>query len=326
MKPRRDTWLSKLKADYPRIDADADADDGEGAQPSVGAICVAEPMERSADNVLVLVVDSQPQSYSFTVVLLTPDVELATDKDVYLPPEVTGLPYGLAAQTDVFGYVWNVQLKTIGSIPSEMVREIFRRNPANDAIPHEFRAGPSLDSPSDPRWANKIAELDRLNTVTGDCTRQLIEREQDLIVDPVSFRLDPAGFSDFDLVDFVLHLVNKIERGEVAMPAWLMRGILIDRELEESYRRSGLLDVYGVLTQVLNQKLWSIGDEPDVATTTPVDRSGLELLQAQALLDRAAAGTTFVKLLGRSRDGTPYPQRRTVGRQMFQCVLIPCHS
>src|SRR4051794_39344937 len=101
MNPRRDRWLSKLKANYPRVDAD----DGGGGQPSIGTICIAEPMERSADNVLVLVVDSHPQSYSFTVVLLTPDVELATDKDVYLPSEATGLPYALAAQTDVFGYV-----------------------------------------------------------------------------------------------------------------------------------------------------------------------------------------------------------------------------
>ncbi|UXA14087.1 hypothetical protein KXD97_10065 [Mycobacterium sp. SMC-8] len=322
MNARRDSWLSKLKAKYPRIDADADG----GGQPSIGSICRAEPMDRSADNVLVLVVDSDPRSYSFTVVLLTPDVELATDKDVYLSVEATGLPYALAAQTDVFGYVWNVQLKTIGSLPGEMVRELFSRNPPMDTIPDEFKAGPPLDSPSDPRWANKIAELDRLNAVTGDCTRQLIEGEQDLIVDPVSFRLDPVGLSDFDLVDFVLDVVTMVERGEVSMPAWLMRGIMSDRELEESYRRWGLLDLYSTLTQVLNQKLWSIDDEPDAPDFAAVDRPGLELLQAQVLLDSAASGTTFVKFVGRSRDAISYPQRRTVGRRMFQCVLVPCHS
>ena len=326
MNPRRENWLSQLKAKYPRV-VDADGGGG-GGQPSIGAICRAEPMDRSADNALVLVVDSDPQSYSFTVVLLTPDLELATDKDVYLSPESTGLPYALAAQSDVFGYVWNVQLRAVGSLPREMLRELFPRNSSMDFDSREFResaAGPPAESPSDPRWANKIAELDRLNAVTGDCTRQLIDGEQNLIVDPVSFRLDPAGFSHFDLMDFVLHVVTKIEQDEVAMPAWLMRGILTDRELEKSYRRSGLLDVYSALTQVLNQKLWSIDDEsdaPDVAAVRP----GLELLQAQALLDSASVGTTFVKFLGRSRDAAPHPHRRTVGRRMFQCVVVPCHS
>ena len=324
MNPHRKNWLSNLKAKYPRIGAELVAH--AGIQPTVGAVCVAEPMDRSADNILVLVVGSEPESYSFTVVLLTPDIELATDRDVFLPSDATGLPYELAAQTDIFGYVWSVQLKPIGSVPSELVRGLFHHNPAEHAIASEFKAGPRLDSPADPRWVNKIAELDRLNAVSGDCTRQLIEGEQDLIVDPVSFRLEGSGISDFDLVDFVLHVVTMIEKGEVAMPAWLMRGILMDSELEESYRKSGLLDIYSVLTQVLNQKLQSIGDEPDVTAAARVDRSGLELLQDQALLDRAAVGTTSVKLLGRSRDGTPYPQRRIVGRRMFQCVLIPCHS
>ncbi|MGV0874956.1 hypothetical protein [Mycolicibacterium sp. XJ879] len=321
MNQPRYSWLSQLKATYPRVDAD-----GGGGLPSVGSICRAEPMERSADNVLVLVVDSDPRSYSFTVVLLTPDVELATDRDIYLSPDSTGLPYALAAQTDVFGYVWNVQLKTIASLSGEMVRDLFPRNPPADAIPHQHRAGPPLDSSSDPRWANKVAELDRLKAVTGDCTRQLIDGKQDLIVDPVSFRMDPAGFSDFDLVDFVLHVVSKVESGEVSMPTWLMQGILSDRELEESYRRSGLLDLYNTVTQVLNQKLWSIDEEPDVPDVAAVDRPGLESLQIQALLNCGASGTTFVRFLGRSRDAAPYPQRRTVGRRMFQSVLVPCHS
>jgi len=117
-------------------------------------------------------VDKSTQSAAVT--LLSPDTEFGSSADIVIASEDSGLAYTLLAEADIFGYVWCAQLdRALSRLDSQIVDAV-------SALRHgdyvgRAVAGPPILDRSDPRWNFKLHELTRLQNLSADCTRQLLE-------------------------------------------------------------------------------------------------------------------------------------------------------
>lgn len=301
--------------------------------PRPGEIRKALPMDPGAPPALVLVMGVDGAEQAHPVVLLTPDLPLGGDRDLTLWPEDTGLPYTVAAQSDVFAYLWTVQLEppigTVGESVLAAVAELQRPEPE----PHtpDRRTGPPIVSPADPRWAHKEQELARLTAVAGDCARQLFDGPPHLLVDPVALRPPAPGEDPLDALAFIAELADRVADGSVDAPAWLIDRILSDDGLAGAYRSAGLFDGYQVLVRLAESRLRDIADErvpdaPEGATADVAD--ALEQAQAAVLAQERGHGHSSVWLLCRAGDvgDAPQPERRWVSGSMIQCVRTACST
>lgn len=139
----------------------------------VGGIYRAVAMDRNTPSALVLVTDVDPSTQSVTVTLLSPDMEFGSNTDLVLIGDEIGRAYDLLAESDIFGYAWFVQLdRRVGRVDTDVLQAL-------DALRDEEAvdrplAGPPVVERTDPRWSFKVHELKRLQTLTADCTRDLI--------------------------------------------------------------------------------------------------------------------------------------------------------
>lgn len=142
-----------------------------------GGIYRAVPMDPGDWPALVLVTAVDDTTQSVSVTLLSPDVELGTSSDLLLTPGRTGLSYALLAESDIFGYLWFVQLdRALGRVSDAVLRSLAALRD-DDAVNHEV-AGPPLVEQSDPSWNFKLQELARLRPLTAHCTRELVDGER----------------------------------------------------------------------------------------------------------------------------------------------------
>lgn len=127
---------------------------------------------------LVLVTGLDNEAECLAVTLLSPDIEFGSSTDLLLLGEETGRPYHLLAESDVFGYVRTTQLdRLIGRVGSQVLEALSALR-TGDAVDHPVGGPPVVDR-SDPRWGFKLQELERLQGLTADCTRELIDGRGD---------------------------------------------------------------------------------------------------------------------------------------------------
>lgn len=127
---------------------------------------------------LVLVTDIDQETESLAVTLLSPDIEFGSSTDLLLLGEETGRSYHLLAESDVFGYVRSPQLdRLIGRVDAQVLKAITALR-TGDAVNHPVGGPPVVDR-SDPRWGFKLQELERLQSLTADCARELIDGRGD---------------------------------------------------------------------------------------------------------------------------------------------------
>jgi hypothetical protein len=250
-------WLTALRgANTPPQLTDPVAVDG--PDELVGAICRAVPMDGQGDRALVLVVASDPERGMHTVLLLSPDVPLATANDVLLTGSATGLPYELLAQTDVFGYLWHAQLdSTVARLPEALSSQLLTR--ATDVA-----AGPALKAERDPRWGYKLAELARIQALTGSCTGQLVDGEPHLLVDPVS--LIPGNDDVLELEEFVLALADAVQACDTEVPAWVLEALLADVRVTGAYLDAGADIALRLLSELWERALSNMPSQNEPAT------------------------------------------------------------
>lgn len=140
----------------------------------IGAICRAQPMDPGPPCALVLVTAVDESTQSVAVTLLSPDMELGGSADIVITREDSGLAYELLAESDVFGYVWRVQLdRVLGCVDQQVVDAISALR-QDDWVGRPV-AGPPILERSDPRWSFKLSELERLQALTAHCSRQLVD-------------------------------------------------------------------------------------------------------------------------------------------------------
>ena len=175
----------------------------------IGGIYRAVAMDRDTPAALVLVTDFDETTQSVTVTLLSPDVEFGSSTDLVLSGEEFGRTYDLLAESDIFGYTWVVQLdRRIGRVDTQVLEALSALR-EEDAVDRPV-AGPPVVDRSDPRWRFKLHELKRLQSITADCTRELIDGGRVASVDPNALR---APSTEAEVAAFEEFVVEVVEGG-----------------------------------------------------------------------------------------------------------------
>jgi hypothetical protein len=133
---------------------------------------------------LVLRVDSANEFAEVLLVHAAP--ELATDRDVVLPSNVTSAPYDVVVQTDLRGAVWTIQLgRRVGHSAEPALAAVKAATSSlgageipmsPDARMAALHAGIPLAGPLDRRWSFKESEGAALRALAADCTEALLDQ------------------------------------------------------------------------------------------------------------------------------------------------------
>lgn len=258
----------------------------------IGGIYRAVAMDRDTPAALVLVTDFDEATQSLAVTLLSPDIEFGSSTDLVLSGAEIGRTYDLLAESDIFGYAWVVQLdRRIGRVDAQVLEALSALR-EEDAVDLPI-AGPPVVDRSDPRWTFKLQELKRLQGLTADCTRELIDGGRVASIDPNALRAPSTEAEVAAFEEFVVEVVEGVERGIARVPGWLV-DIAVDEELAAAYRAVGL---YNSL-----RLLWRFADSTDVAPTPSPTSSQLEQSQELQVEMASASGHSSLWLLGRSTD------------------------
>ncbi|GEL94874.1 hypothetical protein [Cellulomonas composti] len=281
----------------------------------IGGIYRTVAMDRDTPSALVLVTDFDDATQSLTVTLLSPDIEFGSSADIVLSGDEIGRTYGLLAESDIFGYVWVVQIdRRVGRVePSVLTALTELRDEGAIGRPV---AGPPVVGRDDPRWNFKIHELKRLQRLTADCTRELIDGERVVSIDPHALRVPFTETEIAAFEEFVVEVVESVERGTARVPGWLV-DIALDADLVASYRAAGL---YNSL-----RLLWKVADTADVPAAYHPSRTRLEHFHQFQVDTTAASGHSSLWLLSRSTDVRgPIEARaaRTRDGRLFQVSLV----
>ncbi|WP_457160426.1 hypothetical protein [Mycobacteroides abscessus] len=258
----------------------------------IGGIYRAAAMDRDTAAALVLVTDFDETTQSVTVTLLSPDVEFGSSTDLVLSGEEIGRTYDLLAVSDIFGYMWVVQLdRRIARVDAQVLEALYALREEDDV--NRPVAGPPVVDRSDPRWNFKLQELKRLQRLTTDCTRELIDGGRVASIDPNALRAPSTDMEVAAFEEFVVEVVEGVRRGTARVPGWLV-DIALDDELVDAYRAVGL---YNSL-----RLLWRLADPTDAVPTSPAAGSSMEHFQVLQVEMASASGHSSLWLLGRSTD------------------------
>lgn len=258
----------------------------------IGGIYRAVAMDLETPAALVLVTDFDQATQSLTVTLLSPDVELGSSTDLLISGDEIGRSYDLLAESDLFGYAWVVQLdRRIGRVDAQVLQALSALR-QEDAVDRPV-AGPPVVDRSDPRWKFKLQELKRLQSLTADCTRELIDGGRVASIDPNALRAPSTEAEVAAFEEFVVEVVEGVGRGTTQVPGWLV-DIALDDDLVAAYRAVGL---YNSL-----RLLWKLADPTEVAPIPPSASPSLEHFQILQVEMASASGHSGVRLLGRSTD------------------------
>ncbi|MCA0306405.1 MAG: hypothetical protein LCH87_03385 [Actinobacteria bacterium] len=258
----------------------------------LGDIYRCVPMDPGTPAALVLVTAIDEATQSVGITLLSPDVEFGTSADLLLSKQDTGLAYALVAESDIFGYVWIVQLdRKLGHVDGPVLDALSALR-EEEPVDHPIAGPPALQR-SDPRWSFKLQELKRLQSLTAHCTRELIDGERIPSIDPNALRAPSTETEVAAFEEFVVEVVESVERGAARVPGWLV-DIALDDELVAAYRSVGL---YNSL-----RLLWRLADLRDTPAGKQPTHSSLEYCQWLQVELTAGRGYSSLRLLGRSTD------------------------
>ena len=162
---------------------------------SEGDLRVIESLaHRPTDHRIGLVLRIDSANDFAEVVLVHTAPELATDRDVILPSDVTSAPYDAVAQTDLRGAVWILQLgRRIGHVPELALAAVKATDNRAEAggLPLApaarmagLHTGIPLAGPLDRRWLFKESEGSALRALAADCTEALLDQELDWEMNP----------------------------------------------------------------------------------------------------------------------------------------------
>lgn len=272
-------------------------------------------MDRDTPAALVLVTDFDETTQSLTVTLLSPYVEFGSNADLVLSGAVIGRTYDLLVESDIFGYLWVVQLdRRIGRVDDDVLDALSALR-EDRAVDHPV-AGPPVVGRDDPRWDFKVRELRRLQSLTGDCTRELVDGDCVASIDPNALRAPSTEAEIAAFEEFVLEVVEGVEHGTARVPGWLV-DIALDKGLIAAYRAVGL---YNSL-----RLLWKLADTTDAAAVPQSANSSLETIQAFQVELTASSGVSSLRLLGRTPDirgATEARSARTHDGRLLQISLV----
>lgn len=224
----------------------------------VGGIYRIDAMAFATPSALVLVTSFDEPTQSLSVTLLSPDIELGGSADLALAVTDTGLPYKVLVESDIFSYAWVAQINPargeLGRVSDGVLRSLDAlRN--DDQVGHAV-AGPPIIERSDPRWAFKLSELSRLQVLTAECVRSLVDGEsttascgENLVgIDPIALSVPQNESERLEFHELVLELADAV-RGGWAMPGWLVE-LALDDALVEAHLAADGFDAITLLRRL----------------------------------------------------------------------------
>jgi hypothetical protein len=178
--------------------------------PAAGQVRRLDPMDAHASaSRLVLIIDTDQPSAAAQVVLLSNETEMGSDNDALLPAAKTGLAYDLLALFDITAPAWYVQLGPVLTTVTDL-----HEHPVSPA-------GTPVNGPEDSRWSWKQAEHDALVSLTGECTRQVIDEGVDSFVDPAA--LDVSTVTDEEFAAVIRLSAPLLQAGRLCVPVTGLR-------------------------------------------------------------------------------------------------------
>ena len=284
-----------------------------------GTIAVVVPGSESGPRRVVLVSRVHEATKTATIHLATNVVEAATDFDLIVHPDESGVPVVLVLESELYGPVFVEQLvEAIGRIPDEHLAAFSESLRSDGESLDGYRVGFPLGDEQDPRRLFKRDELDALRVLVGECRTFLAgDPGPNGIFDPALLLPPPDGASQVEAEDRFLELLDAAEaagQGSLDIPADLLA--LLDESgiLDEMARWGDFgFDAWRVLSKV------TVGDpgaETAPPTTERVSLQAGEEPQAEAVLIpfiRAQAGKgAHVLAVHTSVRCARYPQDRLV--------------
>lgn len=185
------------------------------AKGFVGELVVAD--SDSGDlrrSFLITKVDSRTRTLE--VLLVTNEVDMATDLDLIITGESSQVGYDLLAEGELYGVLFPEQLRIhLGAIGEDLAKAAaFAVRTDGDSLPGPM-AGPPLAHPDDPRRAFKEAELTELIAFTSACRRFLIDGVGDFAsLDPQILLPPPVGTDPLEAQDRLFEVLDVIDELE----------------------------------------------------------------------------------------------------------------
>lgn len=172
---------------------------------------------------LILDVDEER---STAVALLSNLADNATDLDVILPTDLTGLPFVLIAEADIVGTCWQWQLSgPLARVPGTIVGAIERLPGLSDLEALSLPRGMPLSGRTDARWGWKEDEVLELQSLTADCVRALLDAPA-IDMGFLAFR----GLSRTSVQDMLLATSDLAATGAALLPSSSAEALGLEEE------------------------------------------------------------------------------------------------
>lgn len=199
-------WLREALVEYKPAFSHKRMDEDWPRAPKEGELRVAYPMGPDIHLPRLILVTSVSLREGFiSAILVSTELNMATDRDLRLEPNETGLSYGVILELDITGPLWFVQLgPCLGTIPQGILPAILRAIEGDTTdLPEDKRGLPV--SVGGLRWEWKRHELAEFHNLTSDCASSLVEHEQEAgeLVD--IGLLDPAVTTNRCIVSLMDH-------------------------------------------------------------------------------------------------------------------------
>lgn len=180
-----------------------------------GDVLVVADMDGRGPNRLVVVLDIDPERRCFHAAFFTNEQSFATAEDVILPTEDSGLPYRIAGQAGLTGWIWYVQVRRrVGALSDEASDAVSAGHcGVDDEFQRAHRGIPLQSQACDLRWPHLEAELEAITELTRDCARKRNDEHITLpFVDPRMLPLPSNAFDTFEAETLDL-LVKATQKG-----------------------------------------------------------------------------------------------------------------
>ena len=149
---------------------------GEGVLRGEIYIAHPEPDDTDLMREYVLVVRSVPSEEYVSVLLMSDRHDLATDHDLVLTPQESGLEFKSVVHANLRAPLWTLQLDDYrGTVPDEVLDLLPKVSRGAAGDEYGFRIGTPLQSEQDLRRRYKKERLQNLQRLAASCTESVLE-------------------------------------------------------------------------------------------------------------------------------------------------------
>ncbi len=251
---------------------------------------------------LAVVVTVNDEDQTIRILLAASAKEFGTDLDLIVTPKVSGLPYDLLVQGELYGTIFEEQVvATIATLDPALAAAADAALASDGESLEAYETGWPLGSIEDPRREFKELELNELEALVRECRRAAdgLAAEEQLL--DVNLLLPPPVGTDPDnarerFIE-VLDIVNKKLAGKIEwQPEWLDDEMLLT-ELRRWQSDFGL-----PVTRILDRYNLAAVDPDDFAVDEPLasaatdPREWADNVVRKVLRRKGASGSAVVDI------------------------------